>query len=144
MLSSVAEAGREERNSEVCCAGPSDTAPGEEGNVTHDILIFWWLQTLRLRMVGHYFSCNWVIVTMISILNILVGKRVLNRFFMSCKASLIKNRSEKGIACELTGTGIRLLCCTLLLRKKSICAGDCAYNMGLSELAASAFPSQQM
>jgi hypothetical protein len=81
---------------------------------------------------------------MISILNILMGKRILNRFFMSGKASLIKNQSEKGIACELTGTGTRLLCCTPLLRRRSICVGGCACNMGLSELAASTFPSQQM
>jgi hypothetical protein len=90
MLSSVAEAGREERNREVCCTGLSNTALEWE-NFTDNILVFWWLQTLRLRMIGQYFSCNWVIVTMISILNILVGKRVLNRFFMSGKANLIRN-----------------------------------------------------
>jgi len=55
---------------------------------THNGLIFGWLQALCFRMICHHLTCNWVISTMVSILNILVGKVIFDRFFMSDAASL--------------------------------------------------------
>jgi hypothetical protein len=87
MLSSVADEGRDERNKEVYCTGLSNIFSQRKEHRTHNRLVFWWLQALCFRVIGHYLPCNWVISTVISVLNILVGKVVLNRFLVSDTAN---------------------------------------------------------
>lgn len=89
MLSSVADAGREERNKEVYRTKSANTFSVRREHRTHNGFVFRWLQTLCFRVIGHYLTCNWVIMAMVSILNILVGKIVLDRFFMSDIPSLL-------------------------------------------------------
>lgn len=42
-----------------------------------DSLVFWWIQSWHCRSPFQQFVCHWVINTIVTVLNVLVGQRVI-------------------------------------------------------------------